>query len=246
MASILIVEDEYAIALDLKMELIELGYDIAGMADDFASCLAACKKDRPDLVLMDIQLKGDRDCIETSEFIKDTFKIPIIYLTAQINDSFFERAKKTGAFAYLTKPFNPLDLKHAIALALEANSKADLTEAQGSNDTTPKAAILHLNTGDAIERLDVNTILYCKSENNYTTFYLENEEKILISKTLKTFEKELDPFSFFRCHQSYLINLHHIKRYKKTDGGWIIMSNDAEIPVSRQKKESLLKWFNEK
>jgi two-component system LytT family response regulator len=88
--------------------------------------------------------------------------------------------------------------------------------------------------------INISDIYFCKSDNSYTTFYFEGNEKILVSKSLKDYEGLLADYGFFRPHQSFLVNLNHIKKVDKTDGGFIIMENKKEIPVSLRQMKNLV------
>ena len=100
-----------------------------------------------------------------------------------------------------------------------------------------------LATKESIELVAPKDIILCKADNNYTVVFINGRKKKLISKTLKDFEEILEDYSFFRSHQSYLINIDHMVEYMRQDGGYIIMSNDLKVPVSRSKKEELMRLF---
>jgi two-component system LytT family response regulator len=93
---------------------------------------------------------------------------------------------------------------------------------------------------DALHLVNVDEILYCRSDNSYTTFFLENDEKIMVSKSLKEFEGILSEHHFFRSHQSFLVNVNHVKKIDKTDGGFVIMKNGQEIPVALRQKKKII------
>jgi two-component system LytT family response regulator len=97
-----------------------------------------------------------------------------------------------------------------------------------------------LRTSEALHIVDVLDIMYCRSDNSYTTFYLSSNEKIVVSKSLREYDDLLKGYSFIRPHQSYLVNLNHVKKVDKSDGGFIIMKNAAEIPVSIRQKKHLI------
>ena len=99
---------------------------------------------------------------------------------------------------------------------------------------------LVLKTIDSLHIIDISDILFCQSDNSYTTFYFENNERIVVSKSIKEYVELLKDYSFFRPHQSYLVNLNHVKKIDKTDGGFIIMKNKKEIPVSLRQKKQLI------
>lgn len=117
-AKIMIVEDEWITAEDIKTSLQSLGYCVTSISPSGDEAIQNAEKDKPDLVLMDIVLQGEKDGIETANEIRSRFHIPIIYLTAYADDKVLERAKITEPFGYIVKPFLNEDLKIAIELAL--------------------------------------------------------------------------------------------------------------------------------
>ncbi len=115
---IMIVEDEWTVAEDIKMSLQNLGYTVSSVASSGKEAIQKAGEDRPDLVLMDIVLQGKMDGIEAANQIRSRFNIPIIYLTAYADEKVLERAKITEPFGYIVKPFINEDLKIAIEIAL--------------------------------------------------------------------------------------------------------------------------------
>ena len=97
-----------------------------------------------------------------------------------------------------------------------------------------------LRTSDSLHLTDISEIIYCKSDNSYTTFFLENNKKIIVSKGIKNFDKLLSEYGFFRPHQSFLVNMQHVIKLDKTDGGFLILKNNTEIPVSSRRKAKLI------
>ena len=115
---ILIVEDESVVALDLRSRLAALGYDVCGAAARGEEALAYVDAGHPDLVLMDIRLKGAMDGIAAADEVRRRWRIPVVYLTAYADDSTLQRAKITEPFGYVLKPFEDRELKSAIEMAL--------------------------------------------------------------------------------------------------------------------------------
>jgi len=92
--------------------------------------------------------------------------------------------------------------------------------------------------------MKISDIIYCESDINYTNFYLLNGNKIIVSVTLKEYDEMLSEYGFFRVHKSFLINLSHINRFDKSEGGYIVLSNDNRVPVASRKREQLLELFD--
>jgi two-component system LytT family response regulator len=101
-----------------------------------------------------------------------------------------------------------------------------------------------LRTQESIFLVELNDILYCESDNSYTTFFLQNEKTILVSRSLKEFEQMLGPYRFFRPHQCFLVNLNKVSRIDKAEGGNIILQNGKSLPVSFRRKQALLDVLN--
>ena len=116
--SILIVEDESIVALDIKHHLLRFGYRVLGPAASADAALAIVRNDHPDLVLMDIRIQGDMDGVEASRIIRQEYHLPVILLTAYADDQTLSRAKMSGPFGYILKPFDERELRTTIEMAL--------------------------------------------------------------------------------------------------------------------------------
>ncbi len=116
---ILIVEDEMVIAANISLQLTELGYEVTGILPRGEEALSQIKIERPDILLLDIRLKGEMDGVETAQEIQRYYNIPIIYLTANADEAHFNRAKETHPYAFISKPFKKLDLQRAIELTVD-------------------------------------------------------------------------------------------------------------------------------
>src|SRR5690348_4409710 len=116
---ILVVADENVVAMDLENDLARLGYDVVGVADNGPEAVRIASDTHPQLVLMDIKLRGQMDGVETARKIRDGLQVPIVFITANTNEGTFRRAQEIQPFAYLTKPYRASDLNAAVALALQ-------------------------------------------------------------------------------------------------------------------------------
>ncbi|AKB78711.1 response regulator receiver [Methanosarcina horonobensis HB-1 = JCM 15518] len=123
---ILIVEDEHIVAMGIKRMLKGLGYTVTGVASSGEDAISKAESTFPDLVLMDIMLKGELDGVEAAKEIKERFDVPVVYLTAYSDSNILERVKKTGPFGYIVKPFDEKDLHSNIEIALHRYRKEKL------------------------------------------------------------------------------------------------------------------------
>ncbi len=197
---------------------------------------------KPDLLFIDVQMPK----LNGFEVIENLPKPwPLVVFTTAF-DRFAIEAIKFSAMYYLLKPLNLVELKNAIEKAKEIyktkstdlNLQELINNLKLSSSTKPKIAI---RNNDAIEYVNTNEIIRCEADNNYTKIFLTDGKKILTSKTLKEFEGILEPFNFIRIHQTHLINKEYLKRFIKTDGGSVVLSDGTELPVARARKEYLSK-----
>ncbi len=236
---ILIVEDEMLIAANISLQLNELGYEVTGIVPRGEEALMHIKSEIPDILLLDINLKGTLDGIETALAMQKTHDIPIIYLTANVDDAHFNKAKDTHPYGFIGKPFKKLDLKRAIELTItQIGIKDDPnTNVESQHD---EAFILsdcifvrHLNS---MVKVNIKDILYIEAERNYCRIF-SNDKEYLLVMTLKEMDRKLPARHFLRIHRSYIINISQIKEIATTH---IVIGRKA-IPISKSLKKELLK-----
>jgi two-component system LytT family response regulator len=219
--------------------------ELIGEADGVHSGLKLIRDKNPDLVFLDIQMP-DGSGFKLLELLGN-IKFDVIFTTAY--DQFAIKAFKYSALDYLLKPIYPDDLIEAVKKALDKKEKLNLKpnidtlldNIKKPENEPPKIV---LSTSDKINIVKINEIIRCESDNYYTIYYFVNGGKLLVSKTLKENEEMLSEHNFIRPHKSHLVNVAHIKGYLKSDGGYIIMSDESRIPVSRRKKEKILNIIN--
>ena len=214
---------------------------LVGTAHSVATGLDVIRKQNPDLVLLDIELNNEKGFQILQELKPYSFKV--VFITG--HDSFAIKAIKFSALDYILKPVNETEFQQAIQGAVELieTNESSQTQVDVLMDSFRKemqTKKLVLRTSDSLHIVDISDIYFCKSDNSYTTFYLNGDEKIVVSKSLKDYEVLLTEFGFFRSHQSFLVNLNHVKKVDKSDGGFIIMKNNKEIPVSLRQMKNLI------
>ena len=243
----IIIDDEPNNVENLRSIITAYCPEVEVMAAAFnaADGINAIKANQPDLVFLDIQMPGASGFDVLKAFTATNFEV--IFITAY--DQYGIQAIKFSALDYLLKPINIAEFKLAISKAKDkiASKKQNhnidnlLAYIKSGQRESPKIA---LPTLTEIRYIKVNTIVRCEAENNYTTFYLENGEQILVCKTLKEFAELLQPHHFIRPHQSHLVNLHFVKSYLKEDGGTLLLNDQTRIPISRQNKDRIKEELN--
>lgn len=207
--------------------------------------LIAINKYKPDLLFLDVQMPLMNGFDMLSRL--DRPDIMVIFVTA--HDKYAIQAIRFSALDYLLKPIAAEELQMAVRRAFDKLNRSENPVRMKSflNNTRSKQDHLgHLSipTMEGLLFLDINEIIYCKADDNYTEIILNKNQKVIVSKTLKDIEEMLEGYSFFRIHQSWLINLKWMQRYVKGDGGQVIMKDGRAIDVARRKKEDFLSRIN--
>ncbi len=219
--------------------------NILGSADSVASGVELIRKTNPRLVFLDIEM-ADGSGFDLLEKVTNT-GFDIIFTTA--SDAHALRAIKYSAIDYLLKPIDADELKTAVEkirakqsdTANLENLKFLLANFKRPNEQYSK---ITLPTGNAYEIVNVKDIIRCEADGSYTSFFLENKKKLLVSASLKHYEDLLPPDDFIRVHHHHLINMNHVVRFLKTDGGYAVMSDGTQIEISRRKKDFFLQRLN--
>lgn len=238
----LIIEDETQAIDALKSELsINCpNISIIGEAKTVKNAIQLINELSPDLIFLDIQL-ADGNGFEILDAIKDS-KFKIIFTTAY--NQYAMKAIKYSAFDYLLKPIDTEELVSAINRLKESWSSQTTNlqlETLLSHLKNPeKRSKIALPTNEGITIFEINSIIKCSAESNYTTVYFNNGKKILFSKTLKDFEDLLEGANFERIHHSHIINMNHLLSFNNKDGGYVVMSDKSSVPVSQRKKTTLM------
>ncbi|PIY10752.1 MAG: DNA-binding response regulator [Flavobacteriaceae bacterium CG_4_10_14_3_um_filter_33_47] len=234
---ILIVEDEMIIAANISLQLTSLGYEVTGIIPRGEEALLHIEQQQPDIVLLDINLKGKIDGIETAQIMQKSFDIPIIYLTANADEAHFTRAKTTNPYAFISKPFKKLDLQRAIELTVNRvkNEKNSENPTKEKSDPFILSDCIFVKHLEKMVRIDIKDILYIEAERNYCRIYSKLKEYLLVM-TLKDLDEKLPSKHFIRVHRSFIVNLSQIDEVATSH---IVIGKKA-IPVSKALKEELL------
>lgn len=231
MLNAIIIDDERHCIETLAWKLTEFcpGVSILGQFQKGIDAIEYLKKNPyPDIVFMDIEMPN----INGFEILKliDTSQIKVVLTTAY--EKYALDALKMHVYDYLLKPVDPVELVNLI------KSVENRLEDKRSYTGTKK--VISISTQESIEFIMPQEILFCQAHSNYCMIHFVNKRKKMTSKTLKDFEAQLSDFSFFRTHQSYLINLNYVKEIRKNDIGILILTDDTKIPITKVKKLELI------
>ena len=214
---------------------------VLAVCENAEEARVAINEYHPDIVFSDIELeKGSAfDMLQQLE----TIDFEVIFTTAY--EKYALQAIKFSALDYLLKPFGIADLDNAIKHYQERLNKNESARQfdvlfhnlKGIQADSKKIA---LPTLTGLKVVSLKEIIRCQADANYTTFFFAIEKKMLVTKTLKEFEELLDEYNFIRIHNSHLINLNHVVKYTRGEGGVVTMSDGSEVDVSRRKKEEFL------
>lgn len=216
---------------------------IVGEALDAAEAKTHLLRLNPDLVFLDIQMPGTNGLELLQQLPEPNFEL--IFVTA--HDQYGIQAVKFAAVDYLLKPIDIAELQAAVRKVAER-----LTVRHKNAQLENLLQLLHQQKNKDEHRLPLTTlketrfvqtarIIRCESSNNYCYFFLDSGEKLLVSKPIYEYDPLLAPYGFIRCHQSHLVNKRYIRSWVRENGGFLLLENGDSIPVSRNKKEAVLK-----
>ncbi|MDO9257708.1 MAG: LytTR family DNA-binding domain-containing protein [Bacteroidales bacterium] len=243
MIDLLLIDDEPSAIKSLEWEIENFCKNVKIVGTFTNAMLAAefLRKNTVDCVFLDIEMP-DMDGFQFLELFPNR-NFSVVITTAF--DQYAIKAIKESALDYLLKPIDSDDLIACFTKIEQQKSSVSISEKlEISLEKILQSTVLSqkkiniTNDGKMIF-LNPDDIIYCESDGNYCTIYLENKEKIVLSQKLKFMEEKLAQLQFFRIHNSYLINLNKVKEFHKTDE-YVVLSNLVKIPVSRQKKSDFL------
>lgn len=241
--NILIVEDEQNVRFLLKgiiNSINELTTKHIFEAGNIKDTINIIKDEKIDLLLLDIHLPDGTGFDLLEKFPNPDFKL--IFITAY--DKFAVKAFKYSAIDFILKPIDPEELEKSVLKAKEEMSTDELSTKinalfENIKNEKAKSKKVILKTAESIFVVHTDEITRCKADKTYTEIYLTDDRTIIVSKTLKDFENLLEELGFIRVHQSHLINTKYIYAYNKSEGGYILMRDKSQIPVSLRKKKQI-------
>ncbi len=242
MINVLIVEDEYTIALDIEERLKNMGFGVAGIAASYEKALPILLEKAPSIALLDINLHEGKSGIDLGKLINDKFNIPIIFLSAYSDALTFKEAQVANPMGFIVKPFKDVDLDHGIKLAMQRYN--DIKEWRTIDNQTYENIdyvdknIFIRNKGKLIRILH-DEVLWLEAMENYTVVHT-SKLKATMNSGLKNVLEKLNSKNFLRVHRSHAVALDKISKIEDN----LIYINDFYLVVSRTYKKELLQKLN--
>ena len=246
--NIFIVEDESIVAKDIQNSLTKLGYNVIGIANNGKDAVYRITELMPDLVLMDIMIKGDITGIDVSELIKEKINVPVIFLTAYADEATLAKAKITEPYGYILKPFKEIDLHSTIEMAVYKHQKdaallkeRDFLYSLVENKDDNNKDILFVKANSRLVKVLLKDIYFIEALKDYVIINTNNA-RYTVHSTMKDIEKKLGNADFARIHRSFIARLDKIQ---SIDSQNVILENEKKtIPVGGSYREELMQKLN--
>jgi DNA-binding LytR/AlgR family response regulator len=246
---VLVVEDESIVSKDIQHSLKRLGYIVVGEASTGEKAVTMIEDVDPDVILMDIMLKGDISGIEAAEIIRRDFKIPIIFLTAYADEATLEKAKVTEPYGYIIKPFKEIDLHTSIEMALYKSAKEkevvrerdllySLVESKEAKDSKQW---IFVKSNSRLIKLNTKDIYFIEALKDYVVINTL-DKRYTIHSTMKEIDKKMGSEDFLRVHRSFIVRLDKIVSIEYPN---LTLEKDKKIiPIGGSFKDELVKRIN--
>ncbi|WP_163381109.1 LytR/AlgR family response regulator transcription factor [Cyclobacterium sp. SYSU L10401] len=235
MTKLMIIEDDMVLASDLAQRLQKSGYEVTGIKNNGAEAILHFQKFLPEILLVDIGLRGEMNGIETVEKIQENHEVKTIFLTGNDAEDYFDLAKKTHPFAFISKPFRFQELERTLALLID---QIQLKKEQVQPPTFNEDSIFIRNQNKLV-KIFYDDIFYMEAERNYAKIYTK-EHTVLVVCPLKVLANKLPTHRFIRIHRSFLVNIAKIEAV----GDSFLEINKKTLPISKPFKQDLLRKIN--
>lgn len=245
--NVLVVEDESIVSKDIQHSLKKLGYNVVGASSTGEKAIELAGEERPDIILMDIMLKGDMNGIEAAERIKELYSIPIVFLTAYADESTLSKAKITEPYGYILKPFKEIDLHTTIEMAVYKHGKEQemvkerdllfslVENKDGSGD------YIFVKSNSKLVKLNNSDIYYIEALKDYVVIHTE-KVRYTIHSTMKDIANKLSKDEFLRVHRSYIVRLDKIATIEYPN--LTLEKVDKVIPIGGSYRDDLNERIN--
>ena len=244
--NVLVVEDESIVSKDIQYSLKKLGYNVVGSSATGEKAIELALELKPDIVLMDIMLKGEMTGIEAADQIRSAINIPVIFLTAYADEGTLAKAKVTEPYGYIIKPFKEIDIHTSIEMALYKHQK--VTEVRKERDllyslveNKDVSDFIFVKSNSRLVKLKTADIYFVEALKDYVVINALST-RYTIHSTMKDIERKLPQDEFVRVHRSFIVRLDKIAAIEQPN---LILENDKKvIPIGGSYKDALSKRIN--
>jgi two-component system, LytTR family, response regulator LytT len=213
--NVVVVEDESIVSKDIQNSLKKIGYNVVGAAATGDAAIKLIEEFMPDIVLMDIMIKGDKTGIDVAEYLRLHYSIPVVFLTAYADNATFNKAKNTEPYGYIIKPFKEIDLQTSIEMALfkheknvEVIKERDLLNKMVASKEN--GSIYFIKANSSLNKVNSKDIMYVEALKDYVMVHTLNQGRFTIHNTMKEITKKLSSNEFVRIHRSYIVRLENV------------------------------------
>lgn len=246
--SVYIVEDESIVAKDIQSTLKKLGYQVLGISNNGKDALENIIKTEPDIILMDIMIKGDLTGIDVAEKVKELHDVPVIFLTAYADETTLSKAKITEPYGYILKPFKEVDLRSTIEMAvykhqkdMEVKIERDKLYNLIENKEEGNKDILFVKSNSKLVKLNLKDLYYVEALKDYVVINTL-QTRYTIHSTMKDIEAKLNNGDFIRVHRSFIVRVDKIQQIENHTV--VLEENKKVIPIGGSYREPLLAKLN--
>ena len=214
------------IADTIALTLRKIGYGVSFVAGNYNSAIKMVEEEKPDLMLLDINLGGKKDGIDLALYIREKYPMPIIFLTANSDIKTVQRAKEAKPNAYLVKPFSQSDLYAAIEIAVSNHAAFE----------NPGIESILVKDGYNFVKIFFKEIMYLSSDNNYVTLHLNTCKKLMVRSTLSEMEDRLMHNQFIKINRGHIVNVNYVTRVETEK----VFIETTEFSVLKPQREALV------
>lgn len=223
-----VVEDEMVIADTICLNLRKLGYSTATTSPSYSRAIKMMAEEKPDLLLIDINLGGEKDGIDLAQYIRQHYPIPIIFLTANSDAATLERAKQVNPDGFIVKPYKKNDLYAAIEIAVSNRSR--------QFQKVEPIDYRMVKDGYDYVKVFLAEILYILSNQNYAVLYLKNGKKLMVRSTISEMAEKLPANLFCRINRGTVVNIHHVSKIQ-TDK---LLVGEVDFSINKATRETIV------
>lgn len=239
---VFVVEDESIVSKDIQNSLVKIGYEVVGSSATGEKAIEDIQNSSPDIVLMDIMLKGEINGIETAEIVRNNFSIPIIFLTAYADEDTLQKVKITEPHGYILKPFKEIDLQTSIEMAIYKHQKEQEVIKERDflfsvvDNNANNHEFIFVKASSRLVKINTKDIFFIEALKDYVVINTV-DTRYTIHSTMKEIEQKMGKKDFVRVHRSFIVRLDKIANIDYPN---LNLENDKKsIPIGGSYRDDL-------